>query len=780
MSKRFTACKKMMTPTYQTPDSVQDLIEVSRIARDGIFEIREKKLYDKCYVYEDTNYSIKEEAAQEDYFFRYCHFLNSMNVEFKIIIANHNQAKEAESILYESRKDRLNAFRDAVNHCIKENMRKGRHGIIQKRYLVVNCYRGGYEEARAFFTSLENTLRTQFSALESKITALVAEERLKLLHDIYCLGNENEWQFNWDEALKLKRDWKNDICPTVILPAKTGDYLKFDDRYVRTLFVKEFPVSLSDNFLQDIMDVPAHLITTLDIVPIPKKIVQDELKSIAMNIEDSINKQQKIQNRNGLFSSEISYEKRKQKEEIEQLQNENRSSDSSMFFTGVTICIQADSKEELERITDTVRDIASGKSVVVDIHRYQQLEAFNTTLPVAGRYVQTARSLDTKSLGALMPFAVLSMQDANGIYYGINQLNHNLIIANRKLLPSGHGWYFGRTGSGKSFDAKTEMLQVILGTNDKVLIIDPKNEYEEFVRAVGGEYISMSAMSKDHINPFDVSEEITDVTEFVAEKSEFILSCCSQALKRTLDLGYQSIIDRCVKLMYMDWFAGENKGQPTFSDFGVYMEEQNTPEAEELLRALEIFISGSLNVFNHKTNVDMNNRIVAFGLRDLGETLWPLAILIITEYIKKQCYKNFDQNVWTWVYTDEAHVVTRQETTAAFFEKQWKILRSFGGICTGMTQNVTDQLLNKTTENMISNSEFICILSQSPNDSERISRVFEISESCMKYVSNSAPGTGLYKFGGKVLPFDNTYEKDNPIYDLFNTNPNETMNSSKN
>ena len=776
MSKRFSVCKKMMTPTYAVPANVQQLIEIKRIAQDGIFEIRDKKLYDKCYRYEDTNYSIKDEAAQEDYFFRYCRFLNSMNVDFKIVIINHNQSEKTyrENILYTGTDDGLNAFRDAINQEIEENLRKGRAGIVQGRYLVVSVERKSYAEARSYFTSIENTLRTNFTELESRITALTAESRLKLLHDIYCLGKETDWQFSWEEAVRLKRDWKSDICPTAIVPS--GDYLQIDDKFVRTLFIKEFPVSLVDDLLRDIMDLPAHLITAVDVVPIPRKVVQAELTAIAMNINDSIARQQRTQNKAELYSSEISYDKQMEKEEIQQLQKENRNSDNSMFFAGVTICIQANSKEELERITATVRDIATGKSVVVDTHRFQQLEAFNTSLPIAGRYVQTARALDTKSLAALMPFSVLEMQEDSGFYYGLNQLNHSLIRASRKALPSGHGWYFGRTGSGKSFDAKTEMIQVIISTEDNVLVIDPKGEYGEFIRAVGGTYINMSAMSDHYINPFDVPAKVENVGTFIAEKSEFILACCSQALRKPLDLGYQSIIDRCVKLMYMDWFSVGSDQPPIWSDFAKYLREQNTPEAEELLRALEIFVTGSLNVFNHLTNVDMDNRIVAFGLRDLGETLWPLAILIITEYIKKQCYSNFAKDIWTWIYTDEAHVVTRQETTAAFFEQQWKVLRSFGGICTGITQNVTDQLLNKTTEAMISNSEFICVLSQSPNDAERISRVFEISESCMKYVSNSAPGTGLYKFGGKIVPFDNTYRKDNPIYQLFNTNPNETMN----
>jgi type IV secretory pathway VirB4 component len=500
-----------------------------------------------------------------------------------------------------------------------------------------------------------------------------------------------------------------------------------------------------------------------------------------LGIESDIIKQQRVRNKNNDFSSEISYAKRTEKKEIEQIMDDVRENDQCMFYVGVTMLLIAESKEELESVTESVIAIAKGNSVAIDTHYLKQREAMNTALPIGVRQVETMRTMLTQSLAVLLPFNVQELNDAGGNYYGINQISKNVNVGNRKKLLNGNGFIFGVPGSGKSFFAKQEMGNVFLNTADDVIVIDPMGEYFDIAHTFGGAVVNLSAYTQNYVNPLEADlSQVNEkgIHEIIADKSEFMLGLCDQLLGSALNPKHHSIIDRCVKDLYFD--ARKNGKVPLMSDFYHILKTQSESEAHELALCLELFVEGSLNIFNHHTNVDENNRFTVYGIQDLGSQLAPVAMLVMMEAIQSRIVENGRKGRATWLYIDECHVLLSSDYSATYLQQLWKKVRKQGGLCTGISQNVTDLLQNYIASTLISNSEFVALLKQSNIDSAKLAEVIGVSDSQLEFVNNSPSGTGLIKCGSVVIPFDNTIGKDTELYKLYNTNMHEKAEELKN
>lgn len=386
------------------------------------------------------------------------------------------------------------------------------------------------------------------------------------------------------------------------------------------------------------------------------------------------------------------------------------------------------------------------------------------------------RTMLTQSLAVLLPFNVQELNDKGGVYYGINQISKNVNIGNRKKLLNGNGFVFGVPGSGKSFFCKQGMGQVFLNTSDDIIVIDPMNEYFDIATTFGGAIVNMSAYTKNYVNPLDADlAHINEkgIRDVIADKSEFMLGLCDQLLGSTLNQKHHSIIDRCVRDLYMR--AWKSKQVPLMTDFYKILKEQQEMEAQELALCLELFVEGSLNIFNHHTNVDEDNRFTVYGIQDLGTQLAPVAMLVMMEAIQARIIANGRKGRATWLYIDECHVLLNSDYSATYLQQLWKKVRKQGGLCTGISQNVTDLLQNYIASTLISNSEFIALLKQSNIDSEKLAEVIGVSDAQLRFVSNSPSGTGLIKCGSVVIPFDNTIGKDTDLYKLYNTNIHEKI-----
>lgn len=788
MAKRLKECKRQTDKIFKMPSSVQDTIPINRIAENGIFELENKPgihLYDRVYIYEDINFSTQDEAEKEATAENFKKLLNSMNVSYKIIISNQSSdlSNLKNNILQEAVSEEYEPLARAYNNIAKDRIIEGRNGMEQIRYFVITCLKQDYESAKSFFNTMEASLTQTFRKLGSGLIPLNASQRLRALHSFYRMGKESLFGFDWDEYIYMKRDWRNDIINTSIKEHK--DYLEMDhDRVVSILFVRSFASGLSDSFLKELTDVPFPAIVTMDCDPVDNEYAFKLFMDKYMATERSIDRQQETKNKNGAYSTDVSYDKRKEKEELEEYLDEIRAYDAKMFYVGITIAVSADNIKQLKERIDTIKTIGSTHNMEIEEHEWNQLDALNTTLPTGARFVNTMRALFTDSLTVFMPFNVQEISHKKGFYYGINQVSKNLIMGNRKKLKNGNGFIFGVPGAGKSEDAKLEMGQVLSFTKDDVTVIDPKGEYEDITDVFKGQYVkyTQSSDNKVYSNPFHVPEVVEDEQKFISEKAEFAYAICEQAIKPdVLTSKHISVIDRAVKNIYEKYFESRRKlkkkevlESPTFVTlreyFSEYAIEQDDEEAKDLAKQLEVFTTGTLNIFTHQQTIEEGNRFTVYGLSELGKKMRALAMLVVIETITSKIQYNAKYMKATWVYVDEAHELFNDEYALLALEKLWRIVRSLGGICTGITQNIIDSLRNRATKTMISNSEYTVLLDQGSIDRDALQEVFDVSNTQLSYVNGAQEGCGLRRFGNKIVPFNNVLEKGNELYEMFNTN----------
>ncbi|MDE6603273.1 MAG: DUF87 domain-containing protein [Lachnospiraceae bacterium] len=773
----FRELKKASEPLYKAPKSIQQTIEIMKVAENGIFEVARNR-FSKCYRFQDINYTTTNETEQIDIFERYCKFLNSLDVSFKITINNKNKDMEQvrDYVFLQRKDDGYDGFRRIYNNIMEQKIHEGRQGIEQERYLTITIERKNFEEAKAQFATIEASVHKAFGELGAEIVPLSGNERIKVLYDYYHLGDENSFDFDIREAKKVGADFRNDLCNGMM--QFYPDYFKDEKKFCRALFIKKYPSSLSDRFLNEITSLPVHSITSIDVVPIPKDMTTKVLQKKYLGIESDIIKQQRVRNKNNDFSSEISYNKRIEKKEIEEIMDDVRENDQCLYYVSVTIILMADTKEELDSMTETVETIGKRNSVTIEEHYLKQRESLNTALPIGVRQVETMRTMLTQSLAVLMPFNVQELNDKQGCYYGINQVSKNINIGNRKKLINGNGFVFGVPGSGKSFFCKMEMGNVFLSGNDEIIVIDPMNEYFDIAETYGGTVVNMSTYTDNYVNPLDMdvwSLDLNDSKGMIREKGEFMLGLCEQCMGESLNSRQKSIIDRCVRKLYIEIARNREKYVPIMSDFYEILMNQPEDEARDIALSLELFVNGSLNIFNHQTNVDVDNRFTVYGIRDLGTELSPITMLVMMESIQNRIIANGKRGIATWLYIDEFHVLLNSEYSAKYLQQLWKKVRKQGGLCTGITQNVVDLLQNYTATTMLANSEFVALLKQANTDSSRMAEVIGVSEAQLRFVTNSSSGMGLMKCGNVVIPFDNTIEKGTDLYNLYNTNIHEKI-----
>lgn len=794
MLKHIKLDKNLTEPLYKVPLCLQDAIPIYRIAENGIFELESKSgphQFDRVYLFEDINFSTQDEDEKSRTLEKFKKLLNSMNVSYKISVSNHysDNKKLHQEILHKAVTKETEPLAKEYHELIRERLSEGRNGLEQSKYFIISCRMPDFESAKNYFNTIEFSILQFFRSFGSGLIPLDATERLRALHGFYRMGEEETFDFNWDEYMSLKRDWRNDIVNTSLKPHK--EYLELEQgRCVCTMFIKKFASGVSDHFMRELTNVPFPVTVTMDCEPLENEYANSLVMKKYMNNEQSIIRQQEKKNEYGDFSSNISYEKRRQQEELEGILDEIRSFDERLFYVGITIAIMADSKQELDERVEQVKII--GKSYNMDIvpHSFNQLEAFNTTLPTGGRFVETMRSMKTDSLSIFAPFNVQEILEEGGFYYGVNEVTKNIIIGNRKKLKNGNGFVFGVPGAGKSFDEKMEMGQVMAFTDDDIIVIDPMGEYRDVAKKWNGQYINLSQSESNvyNINPFHVPDIVPDKDKFIAEKAEFAYAICEQAIKPTpLTSRHIAVIDRAVRSMYEDSFEKRSKlkkrernclPSPTIRIMRDLMkgEEERNTSARELVEQLEVFVDGTLDIFSKEQSAVERNRFKVYGFSELGNRLSAMAMLIMIESITSQIKYNQSEGIATWVYVDEIHRLWDDAYALLAIQRLWREVRKRGGICTGMIQNIIDAQRNRETKTMVSNSEFTILLDQGVMDRDAVEDIFEVSENQVSYVNGAKKGGGLIRFGKKIVPFDNTVSKEKNLYWLFNTDFHELNN----
>lgn len=795
--------KDTLTPQteriYKVPLCIQDTIPIYRIAENGIFELEsptnkdggKKKLhqFDRMYLFEDINFSTQDEEEKEETGKRFETLLRSMNVSYKIIVSNHyaDNGKLREEILQKAVSKEREPLAREYHQMIEERLQEGRGGLLQSKYFIVTCRKPDYESAKNYFNTIEFSIQQLFHRLGSCLIPLDATERLRALHSYYRMGDEASFSFDWNEYLHLKRDWRNDIINTSL--REYPEYLEMESgNCACVMFIRKYPNGLTDQFLNELTNMNFPLIYTMDVEPLDNDVAYQMVMKKYMSNERSINREQELKNENGDYSTNINYERRKQQRDTEEMLERISSFDERLLYVGITIVIKASSREKLEERTEKVRIIGKTHNMDIVPHSHRQLDALNTSLPTGARFVNTMRTITSEELSIFIPFNVQEIHDDLGYCYGFNKVSKNLIIGNRKLLKNGNGMVFGVPGSGKSYNEKSEMGQVLCFSKDDIIVVDPMGEYKGIAAAWGGQYINLTQSAENvfYVNPFHVPDEVPDIDRFVAEKAEFAYAICEQALKPApLTSRHIAVIDKAVSSMYEEYFRKRKdkrrrKNRPESPTIPVMrnriMELYGDNEAaKEIVEQLEVFADGTLDIFAREQSISDENRFTVYGFSELGKRMRAMAMLVMIESITAKIKYNQSDGVATWVYVDEMHELWGEEYSLHALEKMWREVRKRGGICTGMSQNLIDTKRNRSTKTMVSNSEFMLLLDQGTMDKEAVEDLFDISSEQLACVNGAEPGTGLIRFGDKIVPFDNTMEKDSSLYRLFNTNFHEMV-----
>lgn len=771
MIKSLSNIQKQDKEDFVIPKNVQQVIPIQRIWENGIFLVGKNK-YALTYKFTDINYAVASKEDKESMFLDYSELLNSFDssatTKITVALRRINKKDFEKEILLPFKQDGLDIYRQEYNQMLLDKA-LGANGIQREIYLTVSVVKKDYEEAKNYFRRIGNDIVSHLAKLGSKCVELDAREKLRILYDFYRVGEEVNYNLDLHELMKRGHNFKDYICPDGF--SFKSDYFEIGKRFGRVLFLKDYASYIKDSMVAELTDMNQNMMLSIDIIPIPTDEAVKEVENRLLGVETNITNWQRKQNANNNFSAVIPYDMEQQRKESKEFLDDLTTRDQRMMFANLTLVITADSKEQLDADTETI--LITGRKHLCQIVplRYQQMNGLNTVLPIGVRKIKNLRTLTTESLAVLNPFRVQEIFDKGGIYYGENAISHNLIMVNKANLLNQSSFLLGVPGSGKSFSAKELIVFLALSTEDDILLCDPEGEYSALIKALGGEVVSISASSRDHINAMDMTEGYGDGVNPVVDKSEFILSLFEQLDKKGLGPKEKSIIDRCTALVYEDYHKTEKT--PTLMTLREKMLEQPEKEAKELALSLELFTNGSLNVFAHETNVDTNSRIISYDIYKLGKQLKTMGLLVITDAMINRVSDNYKKGKRTHIFIDEIHVLFENEYSATFFNSAWRQFRKRNAYPTAITQNVEYLLSSVDASTMLSNSEFIVMLNQASSDRQELAKLLNISDEQMSYITNSDAGCGLIRYGSSLVPFINRFPKNTRLYKLMTTKPGE-------
>ena len=775
MIKTLNQILKSEKEPFKVPSSVQDTIPIKKIWKDGTFQVGNK--FSRTFRFTDVNYSVAARDDQLAMFLAYCELLNALEIgaTTKITINNRRMTKSSFARnLIPHADDGLDEYRDEYNSMIMDAAIRG-NGILQEKYITVSVIKKSYEEAKTFFSRVYTELASRFADLSSKLYEIEIGDRMRVFHDFFRIGKEESYHIDLKDLMKRGHSFADAICPDSM--TVKSDHIRIGKKYARVLYLQEFPSFLKDSMVSELCDINRNLMLSIDIIPIPTDEAVKEVERKLLGTETEITNWQRKQNKNNNFSAVVPYDLEQQRKESKEFLDDLTSRDQRMMFVTVTLVHVADSKKQLDTDTEALLSVARKHICQFQTLKYQQLDGLNTTLPYGLRKINALRTLTTESAAVFMPFQAQEINHPEGIYCGQNAISKNLLFVNRSSLLNGNGFVLGVSGSGKSFFAKDEIIQLVLRNQGDVIIIDPEREYDRLVRALGGEVINIAADSKNHINAMDMESEYADSENPVLLKSEFILSLCEQLVgSGKLSAKEKSLIDRCTQIVYRPFIKRGCTGKvPTLKDFHKELLKQPEPEAKDVALAIELFTDGSLDTFAKPTNVNTESSLICYDIRDLGKALKTVGMLVVLDSIYNRIVRNKKKGRPTYVFIDEIYLLFANEYSSNFLFEQWKRARKHNACYTGISQNIEDLLQSHTARTMLANSEFITLLNQAATDRIELAKLLGISETQLSYVTNADAGKGLLKCAGNIVPFENHFPKDTKLYKVMTTKPKETI-----
>ena len=761
--------------------SAQRTIAYKEMAKDGICRVHDK-CYSKTIRFSDINYQLAQNDDKNAIFENWCDFLNyfDSSIHFQLSFINQKSSmKEFEKVIrIRRRHDEFDEIRREYARMLHRQLAKGNNGLVKSKYITFSIEADNIREAKPKLERIETDILNNFKILGVPAEPLNGAERLKILRQILNPDELGDIPFDYGAMVHSGLSTKDYVAPTSFV-FKDGKTFQMGNTIGAVSYLQILAPELTDKMLAEFLDMDKNLIVNLHVQSVDQvkaiKLVKGKMTDInRMKIEE-----QKKAVRSGydmdIIPSDLNTYGGEAKRLLEDLQSRNE----RMFLVTVLFLNTAKTKQALDNAVLQTAGIAQKYNCILRRLDYQQEEGVMSSLPLGVGHVPIKRALTTTSTAIFVPFTSQELfMEGESLYYGLNALSNNMIMVDRKQLKNPNGLILGTPGSGKSFSAKREMTNAFLITEDDIIVCDPEAEYYPLVQKLGGQVIRISPVSSDYINPLDINVNYSEEENPLTLKSDFILSMCELIVggKDGLQPVEKTIIDRSVRKVYQDYLADPvPEKMPILEDLYNILRSQSEPEAQRIATALEIYVHGSLNVFNHRTNVDVNNRFVCYDIKQLGKQLKKLGMLIVQDQVWNRVTINRAQHKATRYYMDEFHLLLKEEQTAAYSVEIWKRFRKWGGIPTGITQNVKDLLASREIENIFENSDFVYLLNQASGDRQILSKALNISPSQQNYITNSNAGEGLIFYGSTIVPFKDDFPKDTMLYRYMTTKPEETL-----
>lgn len=766
--------------TNKKEKSAQDSIPYLRMFPDGICHVRDQ-LYTKTIGFQDINYQLAQNEDKTAIFESWCDFLNyfdsSIYFQFSFLNMTANAKDYESSIAIKPQEDDFDSIRTEYADMLHNQLAKGNNGLTKTKYLTFGIDADNIRIAKPRLERIENDLWNGLKRMGVSVESLDGKERLRLCHNIIRMDGNERFNFDWKWLVPSGLSTKDFIAPSSF-EFREGRTFKTGNKYGAVSFLQILAPELNDRVLADFLNMESNLLITMHIQSLDQVKAIKTIKRKITDLDKMKIEEQKKAVRSGYDMDIIPSDLATYGGEAKKLLADLQSRNERMFLMTFLVMNTADNKQQLENIAFQASGIAQKHNCSLIRLDFQQEQGLMSSLPLGLNQISIQRSLTTSATAIFVPFTTQELFQSRGesLYYGLNALSNNLIMVDRKRLKNPNGLILGTPGSGKSFSAKREITNIFLITSDDIIICDPEAEYYPLVDRLGGQVIKISPTSGDYINPMDINLNYSDDESPLSLKSDFILSLCELIVggKEGLQPVEKSIIDRCVRLIYADYLADPvAEKMPILEDLYNALENQQEKEAQHIRAALEIYVTGSLNVFNHRTNVDITNRLVCFDIKELGKQLKKLGMLVVQDQVWNRVTVNRAEKRATRYYMDEFHLLLKEEQTAAYSVEIWKRFRKWGGIPTGITQNVKDLLSSREVENIFENSDFIYMLNQASGDRQILAKQLNISPHQLSYVTQSGEGEGLLFYGNVILPFTDKFPKDTELYRIMTTKPTE-------
>ncbi len=767
--------EKSRKPKKCGPQSAQQTIPYKEMLKDGICKVREG-YYTKTLSYEDINYAVASSDDQSTIFDGYCGFLNYFDsaLPFQLSFINHRSRPENRySLNISPQDDDFNSIRGEFTAMLENQIAKSNNGIVRSKYITFGISADGIAAARPRLERIEADIVGNFKKLGVQSATLFGRERLEVLHSQLHPGGKEKFIFSWDMIPKTGMGTKDFIAPTSF-DFRQSRAFRVGSTWGAALYMQIMASELSDKLLAELLEVDAEMTITLHIQTVDQTKAVKTVKAKLTDIDRMKMDEQKKAARAGYDIDILPPDLLTYSKDAAALLADLQSRNERMFLLTFLVVNTASTRQQLENDIFTVSGITQKYNCFLKRLDFQQEQGFMSSLPLGWNGIEIQRGMTTSSTAIFVPFMTQELRmDGQALYYGMNALSHNVIMADRKKLKSANGLYLGSTGSGKSFAAKRELINVFLATKDRIIVVDPMGEYAPLVRRLGGEVIEISPNSSHHINPMDLKLNLAGEDSPLSMKADFLLSLCELIIggKEGLQPIEKTVIDRCVRLVYRELALGIGDGKmPLLQDLYETLCKQPEPEARRIATALELYCTGSLNMFNHPTNVQTDSRITCIVLKSMGENLRKIAMHITNELVTQAVDENFSRSLATWCYYDEFHILLQDALSASYFVRVWKMLRKKGCVPSALTQNVKDLLASREIENILENSDFMILLSQAQGDRAILAKQLGISEHQLSYIAHSNSGEGLLFFGNTTIPFVDRFPR-GEIYNLLTTRP---------